>query len=61
MADVPFADSILSLESQAFKVVQMITSRWVFYDCGLMPGLVAGFAYQTAQLPESLRACFKGK
>lgn len=59
MADVPFADSILSLESQAFKVNQMITSRWVFYDCGLMPGLVVGFAYETAQLPESLRAVLK--
>ena len=56
MADVPFANGILSLEHKAFHMAQMETSRWVFYDCGLMPGIVVGLAWKTSELPVVLRS-----
>lgn len=52
MSDVHFADQILKLEGMAFTASNMITPRWVFYDCGLMPGLVTGFAIQRNRLSE---------
>lgn len=44
MAEVDFADMILRLESRAFAASNMPMPRWVFYDCAIMPGFVAGFA-----------------
>jgi hypothetical protein len=39
-----FADQILNLEHRAFGRSGMTMPRWVFYDCALLPGFVAGFA-----------------
>jgi hypothetical protein len=44
MDEVDFANQILRLESKAFAATNMPMPRWVFYDCALMPGFVAGFA-----------------
>jgi hypothetical protein len=44
MDEVDFADQILRLESRAFAASNMPMPRWVFYDCAIMPGFVAGFA-----------------
>ena len=57
MGDVGFADQILSLETKAFHHSAMPMPRWVFYDCGVMPGFVCGFAKKTS----SLSAQYKSK
>lgn len=44
MSEVDFADQILRLETRAFAASNMPMPRWVFYDCAIMPGFVAGFA-----------------
>jgi hypothetical protein len=44
MDEVDFADQIMRLESRAFAATNMPMPRWVFYDCAIMPGFVAGFA-----------------
>lgn len=44
MDEVDFADQILKLETRAFAASNMPMPRWVFYDCAIMPGFVAGFA-----------------
>jgi hypothetical protein len=55
MDQVSFADRILSLETKAFGPSNMAMPRWVFYDCAIVPGFVAGFAHRTEALPESIR------
>jgi hypothetical protein len=52
MSEVDFADQILNLESKAFQKSAMPMPRWVFYDCGVMPGFVCGFARRTASLSD---------
>lgn len=42
--ELDFADQILRLESRAFAASNMPMPRWVFYDCAIIPGFVAGFA-----------------
>lgn len=44
MHEVGFADQILRLETACFAKSGMPMPRWVFYDCAIMPGFVAGFA-----------------
>lgn len=56
MHEVSFANRILTLEERAFGPSNMAMPRWVFYDCAIVPGFVAGFAHRTATLPESVRA-----
>jgi hypothetical protein len=51
MDQVKFADRILNLEAKAFGPTGMEMPRWVFYDCAIVPGFVAGFAARTASLP----------
>ncbi len=57
MDEVKFADRILRLESKAFGASNMAMPRWVFYDCAIVPGFVAGFAAKRSTLSEkSLKA-----
>lgn len=51
MSHVSFANQILSMEHKAFDKSGMAMPRWVFYDCAIMPGFVAGFAHKTETLP----------
>lgn len=51
MDQVDFADQILRLESRAFAATNMPMPRWVFYDCAIMPGFVAGFAMHRSAAP----------
>jgi hypothetical protein len=44
MKETPFADAILKLEHACFAKSGMTMPRWVFYDCAIIPGFVAGFA-----------------
>src|ERR1700709_2843241 len=51
------AGRILRLESSAFSGSNMAMPRWVFYDCAIVPGFVAGFAAKRSALtPKALQA-----
>lgn len=56
--DIPelaFADRIYSLEARAFGPSNMAMPRWVFYDCAVMPGFVAGFCARPSALSKEMR------
>ena len=55
MSELGFGNAILELESQAFGPSGMAMPRWVFFDCALVPGFVAGFAMRTSKLPSAVR------
>lgn len=55
LAELEFAEQIYHLEHTAFGPSAMAIPRWVFYDCAVMPGFVAGFAMKTAKLPAALK------
>jgi hypothetical protein len=59
MEEVHFSDQILALENLAFSHSNMEMPRWVFYDCAVMPGFVAGYAQRTSTLSESMRSLLK--
>lgn len=44
LKEIGFADRIYSIEERAFGPSNMAMPRWVFYDCAVLPGFVAGFA-----------------
>ncbi len=52
---VDFANTIYRLEGKAFGKVNMAMPRWVFYDCAILPGFVAGFAARRDQLSPKVR------
>ncbi len=54
MSEVHFANEILNLESNCFAASGMPMARWVFYDCAVMPGFVAGFAMRRSAMPKSI-------
>lgn len=54
MDEVDFADQILRLEGQAFAASNMPMPRWVFYDCAVLPGFVAGFAMHRSRATTEL-------
>ena len=56
MDQVRFADRILDLETKAFGPSGMAMPRWVFYDCAIVPGFVAGFVHRTSALSPALRS-----
>lgn len=54
--EVPFAEHIYWIEGRAFGPAGMEMPRWVFYDCAIVPGFVAGFACRTSKLPPAVRS-----
>lgn len=50
-----FADRIYSIEERAFGPANMAMPRWVFYDCAVMPGFVAGFCARPQALSKKLK------
>jgi hypothetical protein len=56
VSEVEFGNQILDLETRAFGPANMAMPRWVFYDCAITPGFVAGFAIQYKNLPEDLKS-----
>lgn len=52
--EVDFADQIIRLENAAFAGSGMPIPRWVFYDCAIVPGFVAGFAIRKASAPPEI-------
>lgn len=55
LKELEFAEQIYHLESLAFASSNMAMPRWVFYDCAVMPGFVAGFAWRTSALPPKIK------
>lgn len=55
MSELNFGNSILKLESQAFGPSDMAMPRWVFFDCAVVPGFVAGFAKRASTLTPGQR------
>ncbi len=53
--ELEFAEGIYHIEERAFGPANMAMPRWVFYDCAILPGFVAGFAMRTEKLPEAIR------
>lgn len=56
LSEMSFADRIYSIEERAFGPSNMAMPRWVFYDCAVMPGFVAGFAARPSALSKEVRA-----
>jgi hypothetical protein len=59
MKEVDFADQILRLETAAFSASNMPMPRWVFYDCAIMPGFVAGFAIRRSKATKEMLEILK--
>lgn len=53
--ELEFAEQIYYIEGRAFGPANMAMPRWVFYDCAIIPGFVAGFAMRTSKLPEAIK------
>jgi hypothetical protein len=53
--EVTFGNQILQLEAQAFGPSNMAMPRWVFFDCAVTPGFVAGFAMRTSAMKPEMR------
>jgi hypothetical protein len=56
MDQVEFGNQILELEGRAFGPANMAMPRWVFYDCAITPGFVAGFCTPYEKLSEEMKA-----
>ena len=54
MSNLSFADQIMRLENKAFAATNMAMPRWVFYDCAVIPGFVAGFALPKDKAPQAI-------
>lgn len=61
LKELAFADRIYSLEERAFGPSNMAMPRWVFYDCAVMPGFVAGFAARPSALTPAMREALDPK
>ena len=59
LKEIDFAEQIYFLEGSAFGPSNMAMPRWVFYDCAVLPGFVAGFAWRTSKLPENIKKVMK--
>jgi hypothetical protein len=59
LQDLEFAEKIYDLETKAFGPSNLAMPRWVFYDCAVMPGFVAGYAMRTSALPAHLKAILR--
>jgi hypothetical protein len=54
MHEVGFANQILRLETACFEKSGMPMPRWVFYDCAIIPGFVAGFALHRSKASQEI-------
>ncbi|MBF0207192.1 MAG: hypothetical protein HQK53_09925 [Oligoflexia bacterium] len=54
-----FFDLLQSLDQLAFGPVGMPMDKWVFFDCGEMPGGVCGFGLYAKDLSDSEKEFFK--
>lgn len=61
LSELEFAEQIYYLEGKAFGPSNMAMPRWVFYDCAIIPGFVAGFAMRTKALPAAVKKVMRYK
>lgn len=59
MKESRFGHAIMNLDAMAFGKQQMVTPPWVFYDCGVLPGIIAGYAARTESLPVKIKRKLK--
>ncbi len=59
LSELDFANAIYFIEERAFGPSNMTMPRWVFYDCAVIPGFVAGFAGRYSSLNPELKELFK--
>ncbi|HRO66913.1 MAG TPA: hypothetical protein PL182_05055 [Pseudobdellovibrionaceae bacterium] len=55
LSELGFAEHIYWIEGKAFGPAGMEMPRWVFYDCAVVPGFVAGFACRASKVPEAMK------
>lgn len=51
--------NLQALDAFSFGPVGMPMERWVFFDCGEMPGAIFGFGLKAKHLPEDVRKNYK--
>lgn len=61
MSEIDFAEHIYWIEGRAFGPAGMEMPRWVFYDCAIAPGFVAGFACHRDKLPPGIKAVMQDR
>ncbi|MBF0366740.1 MAG: hypothetical protein HQK50_14295, partial [Oligoflexia bacterium] len=54
-----FFDLLQSLDQLAFGPVGMPMDKWVFFDCGEMPGGICGLGVQASELPNDVKKLYK--
>jgi hypothetical protein len=59
VSEVDFANQILRLETASFSQSGMEMPRWVFYDCAIIPGFVAGFALHRSKASKEILDALK--
>lgn len=59
--EVSYANQILNMEHKAFGAAGLAMPRWVFYDCAIMPGFVAGYACRTEHVPDEIVKAMGGR
>lgn len=52
--EIDFGNQILKLETACFAKSGMAMPRWVFYDCAIIPGFVAGFAIRRSHASKEM-------
>jgi len=59
LSELDFANAIYYIEERAFGPANMAMPRWVFYDCAVIPGFVAGFAAHYNSLNPEIQELMK--
>lgn len=59
--EADFGYAIMNLDASAFGQHEMVTPPWVFYDCGVLPGIISGFAIRSKSLSPKVRKILKVK
>ena len=54
VSNIEFANQVIRLDSKVYDDA-LVTPRWVFYDCAVMPGIICGFAARTEELSNELK------
>ena len=54
-----FGEMIYTLDDIAFSTLNLVSPRWVFYDCAILPGLVCGITCHQSLLPKRAQKIFQ--
>lgn len=52
--ELHFANGLFQIEWKSFGHQDLAIPRWVFYDCGAMPGFIAGFACKSHKTSQKI-------